>query len=365
MRPSLPRRVLMLLLGVPAPGPQPSPRAPDFAAHPLGRRVAAGLLGVPLAGVPVRQRVPVEREAAPLPQRPYADAELPELVLSPGASEALDRPRSHRGRLLLRTALAGALGVAAVFGSVWVGLAFTRSGEADWSGPGAVVAVADPLDVGDCVIVDWPGGTAFQGEPRLKVDPGCDGPPDGQVLAVVPAATATEARRDGPGECERRTKAVRAKLADVRGFAIVPTRESFAAAGRRTACLVLGAHGAVYGPLDVHRKLGTAFTDTANMQIGDCLNARTNREPVLVSCSGRHDQEVIGFTRLDADVPFAEAQTGADAACARDVLPGAHDFDSPKFTVGFWVSSNRWSATHTVVCTVQNASGGALEGNRP
>ncbi|NUS16321.1 MAG: hypothetical protein HOY69_33810 [Streptomyces sp.] len=66
---------------------------------------------------------------------------------------------------------------------------------------------------------------------------------DGQVLAVVPAGTAAEARRDGPRKCERLTRAVREKLADVRGFAVIPSPDTFQPAGRRTACLVLGADG--------------------------------------------------------------------------------------------------------------------------
>lgn len=354
MRTSLPRRVLMRLLGVPATehqGHQLPPPAPHFAGRPLRRRVAAGLFGVPLQRVPVAAgRVGTEEVAAPLPDP--GDIELYELpALKPSYASTPDRRPSRS--LPLRAVLAGAVGVAAVAAGVSLGLGHLLPGEGDSADYGSVVTVAEPLEVGDCVTVDWTAA-AFESEPRLKVDAACGGPAiDGQVIAVAGAATATEARRDGPAQCEERTQELRDALADVRSYAIVPTRETFEAAGRRTACLVLGAHGPVYGPLGLHRKPGYEFTDTANMQEGDCLAVRSNRSARLIACYEAHDEEVIGFARLGADVTLTEARNESDEVCARDFPPSDYGFDPANYPSGSWTSEGPWkSGTHIVVCTV-------------
>ncbi|WP_427919790.1 septum formation family protein [Streptomyces sp. cg40] len=332
MRAVLWRRVLMLLFGVTGP---PVSVSADFARYPLGRRVAAGLLGVSLT---------------PAPAMPYEP---------PFGSE---RSQAHR---LLGVLLAGAVSATVVFGGVWVGTAYLGSGDANAAGTGAVVPVDAPLDIGDCVVVDWPSGTRFEGEPHLTVDPTCgDGPPDGQVMAVVPADSAEEARKDGPGLCARGTAALRKKLADVRSFAVVPSRDTFEAAGRRSTCLVLGAHGPVYGPIGVHRKLGSGFRDTATMQKGDCLQVPSNRNARLASCAQPHDQEVLGFIKLGSDVTLAQARTQSDGACARDMSPRAHGFDPSTYEAGSWTSSGPWtSGTHIVVCTVRKTDGSTMDGD--
>jgi hypothetical protein len=183
-------------------------------------------------------------------------------------------------------------------------------------------------------------------------------------MAFVGAASAAEAREKGPGACEERTEEVRGRLADVRSFAVVPTEAGFEAAGRRTACLVLGAHGPVYGPLGGHRKPGSAFADTATMQRRDCLDVRSRRDARLVSCTGPHDEQVLGFTRLGADVTLAEARTESDTACAREVPPRDYGFDPSVYTAGSWTSEGAWkTGTHFVVCTVRKQNGGTMEGD--
>ncbi|NUS28217.1 MAG: serine/threonine protein kinase [Streptomyces sp.] len=344
-----------MFLGVPEGGVREAPPDPRFGEYPLQRRVVAGLLGIPLRSAGTR--VPFTgAEVADVPvQGAYEEAELNPLVLS-------DRP-PRKGGGVARAVLAGAVGAATVVGGVVLGLMWRQPGEGGLAGPGAVVVVTAPLEVGDCVVADWPGGARFQGTPLLTEDPSCGGKaPDGQVLAVVPAGTAAEARREGPRKCERLTRAVREKLADVRGFAVIPSPDTFQAAGRRTACLVLGADGPVYGPLDVHRKSGYLFADTANMQRGDCLDVPGNREARLTPCSQPHDEEVLGFTRLGADVTLAEARSQGDAACARDVPPSDYGFDPPSYRAGSWTSQGPWkSGTHYVVCTVRRTDGGTME----
>ncbi|MER5940025.1 protein kinase [Streptomyces sp. NPDC001928] len=268
---------------------------------------------------------------------------------------------------VLHAVLAGLLGVALAGTGVW----YAMSRQSDTGGTqrpyGNAVGLGDPLEDGDCVLADWSGAAAFKGTPRLSLDASCgQKAPDGQVVAFVASASAAEARQDGPAACEERTEELRGRLADVRGFAVVPTEEGFEAAGRRTACLVLGAHGPVYGPLGEHRRPGVAFADTATMQRRDCLDVRSHRDARLVSCAGRHDEQVLGFTRLGADVTMSEARTESDAACARQVPPRDYGFDPSVYTAGSWTSEGAWkNGTHFVVCTVRKQNGGTMEGDEP
>ncbi|MES5823806.1 protein kinase [Streptomyces sp. RG80] len=311
----------------------------------------------PPAPVPVPMPVP---SAAPQGFGP------PPLVTS-GGSRRRTRPRA------LHSALAGLLGLVLAGGGVWYAVAQQPPGTGDDTGRtggtaqpyGEDVGLAKPLGDGDCVTVDWPSGTRFQGTPRVTSDPGCAARlPDGQVVAFAGAGSAAEARERGPAACEERTRELRGKLADVRGFALVPTEAGFVAAGKRTACLVLGANGPVYGPLGDHRKPGSEFSDVSNMQKRDCLDVRSNRSARLVSCAGAHDEEVLGFTRLGADVTLQEARTESDVACGREVPPRDYGFDPSVYTAGSWTSEGPWKAgTHFVVCTVRKQNGGTMEGD--
>ncbi|MFD8271290.1 septum formation family protein [Streptomyces flaveolus] len=279
-------------------------------------------------------------------------------------------PAAHRRRRplsrSLRAALAGALGVALALGGVWYALA-DRAAEGTGMPYGDAVGLVAPLADGDCVRADWPGGVRFSGTPRLILDAACrGGAPDGQVMAFVPASSPEEARELGPVRCEQRTQEVRGRLAGVRGVAVVPAGDGFEAAGRRTACLVLGAYGPVYGPLGRHREPGSVFADTATMQRRDCLDVRSAREVRLVSCAGPYDEQVLGFTRPAAGVTPAEAPTAADAACARDVPPRDYGFDPSLYEAGSRISPRAGkNGAHLAVCTVRRRNGGTMEGNGP
>ncbi|MFI1420354.1 protein kinase [Streptomyces sp. NPDC020731] len=299
-------------------------------------------------------------------QRPWAASARP----APGADArgpvgggARRRPRPHA----LRAVLTGGLGLVLALGGAWYALADRDSGGGTAVPYGEAVGLVEPLEEGDCVLADWSGGVRFTGTPRLALDPTCaDQAPDGQVVAFVRAASDEEARERGPARCEERTRELRGRLADVRGLAVVPTSDGFEAAGGRTACLVLGAHGPVYGPLGDRRRLGTAFADTATMQRRDCLDVRSRREARLVACDGTYDEQVLGFTRLGKDVTLAEARTGSDAACAREVPPREYGFDPSVHEPGSWTSEGPWkSGTHVVVCTVRRQNGGTMEGAEP
>jgi serine/threonine protein kinase len=313
--------------------------------------------------------------SAPVPP-PYGGSETFMPLVTSGSGGGSGGGRRRTRPRALHSAIAGLLGLALAGGGVWYAVAQQppaggegngqeggSSGTAQPYGPD--VGLAKALKGGDCVLADWGEAGRFQGTPRLSLQSGCDGAIDGQVMAFVPAASATEARDQGPARCEERTAELRGKLADVRGQAVVPTEAGFEAAGRRVACLVLGANGPVYGPLGEHRKAGTEFADVSNMQKRDCLDVRSNRDARLVSCAGPHDEEVLGFTRLGAEVTLPEARTESDVACGRDVPPREYGFDPSVYKAGSWTSEGPWKAgTHFVVCTVRKQNGGTMEGDR-
>jgi hypothetical protein len=274
-------------------------------------------------------------------------------------------PGRHRRSRALPAALCAVLALALAGGGAWYALAQRAPGGTTVLPYGEAVGLDRALRDGDCVLADWPDGARFSSVPRLTLDPGCR-VADGQVMGFVRAGSAGEARGQGAAGCEELTSELRGRLADVRSYAVVPTQDGFAAAGRRAACLVLGAHGPVYGPLGRHRRLGSAFADTATMQKRDCLETRSNREARLVSCSGPYDELVVGFTRLGAGVTLAEARTESDAACARKVPPGDYGFDPSVYESGSWTSGGAWkSGTHYVICTVRKQNGGTMEGDAP
>lgn len=304
---------------------------------------------------------------APPPGPPPLNGHRPHPEPLPPRGGRRRRERSHA----LRAVLACGLGLLLALGGVWYAMA-DRSSDGDVGGGqqgarqpyGEAVGLTKALRDGDCVIADWPGSERFRGTPRLRLDPGCGTAPDGQVMAFAAAASADEARRTGATACEERTREIRDRLADVRSQAVVPTEGGFEAAGRRTACLVLGGNGPVYGPIGSRRAMGSAFADTATMQRRDCLDVRTNRDARLVSCAGSYDEQVLGFTRLDPDVTLSEARTESDTACARDVPPGDYGFDPSVYTAGSWTSEGPWkNGTHFVVCTVRRQNGGTMEGD--
>ncbi|MFF7547721.1 septum formation family protein [Streptomyces canus] len=343
-----------------------------------GQRWSAAEAEAALSRIVAPQAEPYARTRTDLgSQPPWAAVQVPSPGPPPNGqrphTEGFPPPQGGRRRRershALRAVLACGLGLLLALGGVWYAVADRSSdGGGGHQGSrqpyGETVGLTKPLRDGDCVVADWPGSERFRGTPRLRLDPSCGTAPDGQVAAFVTTSSADEARRAGAARCEERTREIRDRLADVRSQAVVPTDGGFEAAGRRTACLVLGGNGPVYGPIGTRRKLGSAFADTATMQRRDCLDVRTNRDARLVSCEGSHDEQVLGFTRLDPDVTLSEARTESDTACARDVPPGDYGFDPSVYTAGSWTSAGPWkNGTHFVVCTVRRQNGGTMEGD--
>ncbi|WP_225891461.1 septum formation family protein [Streptomyces dioscori] len=186
-------------------------------------------------------------------------------------------------------------------------------------------------------------------------------------MGTVSAATATEARLTGRGRCEQLTEETRKKLADVRSYAAVPTRAGFEAAGRRTACLLLDARGKpLFGPIGEHRPLGMRFSDTATMQKRDCLDRVSDNEAELVSCSGPHREQVLGFHRMSPGTTLAEARGRATEACQKHEPPSDYGYDPKLYTSSSWVGNSAWSSgTHSVVCTAVRKDGGTMGEGEP
>ncbi|MFJ9663105.1 septum formation family protein [Streptomyces sp. NPDC101219] len=369
----------------PGTAPRPEPRAPVRAGalEPVlrgllvcdpRRRTTATAAGAELERIVLpHSESQLRPRTDPVSEPPWGDLSRTTPVTgsrtapAPRPGGARRRPRPYT----LRALLAGGLGLALSLGGAWYALADRTGGG---GGPAALpygeaVGLAEPLREGDCVLADWPTARRFAGAPRLTVDPSCaDRAPDGQVMAVVEAASAEEARDHGAARCEERTRQARERLADVRWVAVVPPAEGFEAAGRRTACLVLGAHGPVSGPLGDRRRFGTEFADTATMQRRDCLDATPRGTARLVPCGGRYEEQVLGFTRLgEEDVPRAGAGRGAAVeACAREVPPRDYGFDPSLYVSGAWTSDKSWqTGPQVAVCTVKRRNGGTMEGTEP
>ncbi|WP_406352234.1 protein kinase [Streptomyces sp. NBC_01635] len=346
-------------------GSQPPWATPDRPGSTTG--TAASTTGPTAAAGPTDTSGPT---GAAAPADPTARAVGSAGRTDPSAAgpvPAHQRPRHP----VLRAAVAVGLGVVLALGGAWYALADrTGDGGAATAPYGDAVGLAEPLERGDCVRAVWPGGRRFSGVPRLGVEPACTGAAgrgvDGQVVGFVGASSAEEARELGPARCEEATREFRGRMAAVRPLAVVPVPDGFEEAGRRTACLVLGAHGPVYGPLGDRRPFGTAFADTAPMQRRDCLDARPGRRALLVPCGGRYDEQVLGFTRLGQDVTLAEARGVSDAACARDVPPRDYGFDPSVHEAGSWTGERSWeTGARVVVCTVKRRNGGTMEGTEP
>jgi hypothetical protein len=231
----------------------------------------------------------------------------------PPATTSRRRPR-HR---VLKAVLATALGLALAGGGAWYAMAYLP-GKGAGKPYGEVIGLSDALKDGDCVDADWRTGTPFTGEPGLKVVSCGDNDNEGQVMAVFEAASADAARTGGAAQCARRTDLTSSRLANVRSYAAVPTTDGFDAAGHRTACLVLGAHGPVYGPARQPPEAGGRVSRTRRpCRSGTVWTCPPTGPRELVSCAGKHDQVVLGFTPGRA----RHAAPGPDAI-GRCVCPG-------------------------------------------
>ncbi|WP_211294877.1 septum formation family protein, partial [Streptomyces glaucescens] len=178
--------------------------------------------------------------------------------------------------------------------------------------------------------------------------------PDGQVVAVDTAEDHADARTNGARRCADQTRAIVDALPDAGGYAVVPTREGFDAAGGGTACLVLGRHAAIGGEVGHFRGRGTDLW-VGQMSVGDCWvykDLKDGYESLLTDCAEPHTDQVIGTAQAPAGMSFDKAGDNATKLCSNKFesswAPG-----SERTVFGWMADEEDWEQGFTkVVCTV-------------
>jgi hypothetical protein len=218
---------------------------------------------------------------------------------------------------------------------------------------GDVVGLSRPLEAGDCVRAVW-SGTPFTSEPNLGVVDCADDWPDGQVVAVDTATEYADARAQGPKRCANQSRAVVGALPDAAGYAVVPTREGFTAAGGGTACLVLGRHAAIGGEVGRFRDAGTDLW-VGQMSIGDCWDYEEvddGYKAPLTECAEPHTDQVIGTVQAPADMSYKKGTDNATKLCGNKFEP-VWAPGRGRTVYGWVADEDDWKQGFTkVVCTV-------------
>ncbi|WP_330302931.1 MULTISPECIES: protein kinase domain-containing protein [unclassified Streptomyces] len=235
---------------------------------------------------------------------------------------------------------------------------------------GDTVGLSEPLRKGDCVVGD-PSPGSVAGVPRLTLDPSCgNAVPDGQVMALYKAPSFEVADRQGADRCEELTKGTAERLAwNVRSMAVVPTRQAFHATGGNVACLLVGKHGPMYGPLGKLRPYGMTFKDATQIQRGDCLGHEDGDALVythyqLVACDKNHVGLVIQITHLKTVASGEDADAQANDQCAADAPPEDFGRSSAVFWSHGLRSTGLWAkGYYLVVCSLEHRDKSPLQGN--
>ncbi|MFJ8140689.1 septum formation family protein [Streptomyces sp. NPDC096013] len=221
---------------------------------------------------------------------------------------------------------------------------------------GPDVGLKKALRTGDCVRAVWTG-TAFSSRPELRVVDCAHGVPDGQVMAVDATRDFADARDHGGERCSGDVKGVVGALADAGVYALTPTEAGFRAAGRGTACLVLGRHVPIGGAIGRFRSTGSNVW-TTEMSVGDCwlyVDHTTYFTATLTDCADQHTDQVIGSVTAPKAMAFEDALRRANTLCANRFestwAPG-----SDRSVFGYLSDENNWKAGFdSVVCTVGEA----------
>ncbi|MFJ6389580.1 protein kinase [Streptomyces sp. NPDC091972] len=218
---------------------------------------------------------------------------------------------------------------------------------------GDVVGLDEPLEAGDCVQAVW-SGTPFASAPNLGVVDCADDWPDGQVVAVDTAADFADARARGAKRCADLSRPVVDALPDAAGYAVVPTEAGFRAAGRGTACLVLGRHAAIGGEVGRFRDLGTDLW-VGQMSVGDCWVYQQlddgYRAP-LTDCSKPHTDQVIGTVQAPAGMSHKKGTDNATKLCGNK-YESAWAPDRERLVYGWVADEDDWKkGFDKIVCTV-------------
>jgi len=231
---------------------------------------------------------------------------------------------------------------------------------------GDVVGLDRPLETGDCVKAVW-SGTPFESAPNLGVVDCAEDWPDGQVVAVDTATDFGDARDQGARRCESQSRSVVDALPDAAGYAVVPTKEGFGAAGSGTACLVLGRHAAIGGEVGRFRDAGSNLW-VGQMSVGDCweyVEVEEGYKAPLTDCAKPHTDQVIGAAQAPENMSFKDGSENATKLCGNKFestwAPG-----SERVVYGWVADQDDWDRGFSkVVCTVSRSDNTKTTGKIP
>ncbi|MFE7171109.1 protein kinase [Streptomyces sp. NPDC057616] len=231
---------------------------------------------------------------------------------------------------------------------------------------GAVVGLSKPLETGDCVKAVW-SGKPFDSVPNLGVVDCAGDWPDGQVVAVDTADDYGQARAQGAKRCASQSKEVVDELPDAEGYAVLPTKEGFAAADSGTPCLVLGRHAAIGGEVGRFRDEGSNLW-VGQMSVGDCWDYKEVQDGYkapLTDCSKPHTEQVIGSVPAPGGMSYKNGVDNANKLCSNKFestwAPG-----SERVVYGWVADQNDWDRGFTkAVCTVGQADNSRTTGKIP
>ncbi|MFI6563663.1 serine/threonine-protein kinase [Streptomyces sp. NPDC050534] len=231
---------------------------------------------------------------------------------------------------------------------------------------GAVVGLSKPLETGDCVKAVW-SGTPFRSVPNLGVVDCAGDWPDGQVVAVDTADDYGQARAQSAKRCASQSKEVVGELPDAEAYAVLPTREGFAAAGSGTPCLVLGRHAAIGGEVGRFRDEGSNLW-VGQMSVGDCWDYKEVQDGYkapLTDCAKPHTEQVIGSVPAPGEMSYKNGIDNANKLCSNKFestwAPG-----SERVVYGWVADQNDWDRGFTkAVCTVSQADNSKTTGKIP
>ena len=218
---------------------------------------------------------------------------------------------------------------------------------------GDVVGLGKPLEAGDCVQAVW-SGTAFKSAPNLGVVDCADDWPDGQVVAVDTATDFTDARAQGAKRCANQSRAVVDALPDAAGYAVVPTKDGFDAAGGGTACLVLGRHAAIGGEVGRFRDTGTDLW-VGQMSVGDCWvyqELSDGYKAPLTDCAKPHTDQVVGTVQAPAEMSHKKGTDNATKLCGNK-FESTWAAGQNRLVYGWVADEDDWNkGFNKIVCTV-------------
>ncbi|MEU6139954.1 protein kinase [Streptomyces sp. NPDC047081] len=232
---------------------------------------------------------------------------------------------------------------------------------------GSAVGLSQPLQTGDCVKAVWTG-TPFKSAPNLGVV-SCspDKWPDGQVVGIDTATDYADARAQGAKRCDNQSRAIADALPDAGGYAVLPTKEGFAAAKGGTACLVLGRHAAIGGEVGRFRDEGSDLW-VGQMSVGDCWvykEVGDRYKAPLTDCAKLHNYQVIGAVQAPDKMSYKKGIDNANKLCSNK-FESTWAPDAERVVYGWVADQHDWDlGFDKAVCTVSRSDGKQTTGKIP